>query len=286
MREGLLPDPVNRYSGINTQFDYMTLTSVRRRSHKNLYRLAYSIIFGLCIACILVILSPPLDHSSWITLQNNAIDFLVQCETNDCSGLLLPFLVYLLDLGKNLNGVFILWVAVNTALSTHLIYQLIPNIRCLRHVFSISSLCFALVTFSAIASPVFLGALPCTLSVLLAMALLSQGRDNWHYLIIASTLINLAMSLLLLLPILCFLMLNENAKKARRTMIQIIKSLILGIVIIVIYLLLIGYNFLEWEVAVKHKPTHNNLILSIAAFGLSYVISLTALIKIHDKKIA
>lgn len=251
----------------------------------DLKALAYSVIGGVSFLFTLMILGPGIDDKGIDTLKENSLGFFVRCNTNDCSSLITPFFAYLFNIEKNLEYLLNLWIAINTLLSAYLFLKLAQIPIKSKHAFSIAAMPFALVVMNVFNLSSLITILPCALSTLLASVLYAQGGRNWAYFITGAVLFSLPMGFLLFGSVICYLMCTKEGKQNRRDMLRIIHSIALGCAMIIIYLLLIKYNFLEWTNTVGAKEEPGNRISRLIGYSLSYVTTSIALISIHDKKI-
>lgn len=246
---------------------------------------AYSLTGAIFLLFTLIAWGPSPLATSFRVLQDNSLQFFVRCITNDCSSLITPFIAYLLNLGNNLWQLFILWLVINTGLSAYLFLQLTKTSVKAKHAFAIASIPFVLVALNKFNPSPLITILPCILSVLIASLLHYQGEKNWVYFITGAALFNLPMGLLLFCSLVCYLMYAKDGKQARRDMVQIVISISLACAIIILYLLLIESNFLEWGNLGEHQESFSNPISTITALALSYLTVFIALTNIHVKKI-
>lgn len=247
--------------------------------------LAYSLTGGVCLLYTLMILGPGLDDKALSSLQENSSNFFVRCNTNDCSSLITPFIAYLLNIEKTLGQLFTLWLAINIGLSIYLFVKLTQTPFQPKHAFAIAAIPFALVVLNVFNPSSLITTLPCALSALLASVLYAQGGRKWAFFITGAVLFCLPMGLLLFGFLACYLMSTQEGKQDRRDMVQIVHSVSLGCAIIIIYLLLIEYNFLEWANTDGAKASLGNPILRSIGLTFSYLTISIALISIHAKKV-
>lgn len=254
-------------------------------SHLDFKALAFGLTGGVCLLYTLKILGPGIDDIALGSLQENSSDFFVRCNTNDCSSLITPFIAYLLNIEKNLGQLLILWLTINIWLGVYLFLKLAQTPIESKHAFAIGAIPFALVVLNVFNPSSLITILPCTLSAILASVLYAQGGKNWACFITGAVLFSLPMGLLLFGLVMCYLMCAKEGKKNRRDMLRIVHSIALGCAIIIIYLLLIEYNFLEWANTEGAKANLGNLILRSISLTFSYLTISIALISIHAKKV-
>ena len=247
--------------------------------------LAYGLTGGVCLLFTLIILGPAIEDIALGTLQENSSDFFVRCNTNDCSSLIIPFVAYLLNIEKNLGQLLILWLTINTWLGIYLFLKLAQTPLKPMHAFAIATIPFALVVLNLFNLSSLITILPCALSTLLASALYAQGGRNWAYFITGAVLFSLPMGFLLFSSVIFYLMCTKEDKQNHRDILQIVHSIAFGCAMIIIYLLLIKYNFLEWTNTDRAKEEPGNRISHLIGVSLSYVTTSIALISIYAKKI-
>jgi len=252
----------------------------------DLKALAYSLTGGICLLFALMTLGPGIQDLSLRILQENSLNFFLRCNTNNCSSLIIPFIAYLLNLGSNLGQLLILWLAINTVLSIYFFYQITKTFTQTKHVLLIASTPFVLIVLNVSNPSPLLSMLPFTLSALLASVLYAQEKKGWVYFVTGAALFDLTMGLLLFSALVCYLMITKEGKQVRRDMLRIVNSIALACAIIVLYLLLIEYNFLEWGDADKTHSNLGNPILQTLTLSLSYLTVFIALTNNHARKIS
>jgi hypothetical protein len=251
----------------------------------DLKALAHGLMGGACLLLTLMVLGPSFDDKALGALQENSSSFFVQCNTNDCSSLITPFVAYLLNIEKNLGQLFILWLTINTWLSVYLFLKLAQAPIKSKHAFAISTIPFVLIALNTFNPSSLITMLPCALSALLASVSCAQGGRNWAYFITGAVLFSLPMGLLLFGSLVCYLMSTQEGKQDRRDMVKIVHSIALALAMIALYLLLIEYNFLGWINTDGDEESLGTPILRIVSLNLSYLTTLIALISIYAEKI-
>ncbi len=253
--------------------------------HPELKALSHGLTGALCLLFILMLLGPGIDDKALGALQENSLNFFVQCNTYDCSSLIIPFVAYLFDIEKNLGQLFILWLAINTGLIFYLYFQLAQTPIKPIHAFAISTLPLILVVLNAYHPSYLIAILPCALSALLASAKYTQGEKTWPHFVSVSVLFNLPMGLLLFGSQLCYLMSTKEGKKNRRDIVRIVHSIALSCAIITTYLLLIEYSFFELENTDVTSASSGNTIMRSIGLTFSYITIAIAMISTNVKKI-
>lgn len=253
-------------------------------SHLDLTPLIHSVTGGICFLFALSILGQGIQDTSLRDLQQNSIDFFVRCNTNNCTSLIIPFIAYILNVGENLEKLFIMWLAINTGLYIYLLFQLTQSLFTSRFLIAIASIPLVVLALNTPNPTPLTTAMPCTFSLLLASLLHAQGKKSWVYFVFLATLFNLPMGFLTFASLICYLMSTREDKQARRDMVKIIHSITLALAIITLYLLLIEYNVLGWLNIYDHREKLSRMALSVVSLAFSYLTINLAMISIYAKK--
>jgi hypothetical protein len=220
--------------------------------------------------------------SSLDGLQNTASNFFVRCDTGECSSIILPFLSYVFN-PYNLPGYVLgLWAIVSLVLGIYFFIQLIKTYDHWEHK-SILLCAILLITLVSSFGTFQAGALPCILAALIAGLKGRCNDPNREIFIVISILFDLSLGVAISLTLTTFYFMAFNSKKMRLDMIRIVKSILIGCLIITIYLAMIDYNFIQINSPLKTEFIKKNIWADSMKFISLYLSTLVALIFINAK---
>jgi hypothetical protein len=236
---------------------------------------------GLWLLLILFILNIT-SASSLVALQNTASNFFVRCDTGECSSIILPFLSYVFN-PYNLTSNFLsLWAIVTLILGIYFFFQLIKTYDQWKYKSILLGTILVIALISSLGA-FQAGALPCVLAALIA-GLKGRGNEpNWDFFIVASILFDLTLGTAIFLTQAALYLLAFDSKRMRLYIIKIVKSVLIGCLIITFYMSMIDYNFIQINTSLKTEFIGPNILgVSLKLISL-YLSSLLALVFINAK---
>lgn len=224
------------------------------KKHRLNYRLRTSLLILVCGSWLLMIhysLRALIEMPPFIDLGEASLNFFVQCITANCSALILPLLGYTLNIGQSLDALATLWEAITVCLAIYFCLQLF-NAKLASCQLISFGIFFWLVAGINIFHPYPPGTIPCLLASSIATLKLKRSDKASSYFAIASIFFDLQLGTISLLSLVLINLIFQTSKHAHYSMVMLLKSIFIGILTIITYLLLIGYDFMEWGVNSHH----------------------------------
>lgn len=216
------------------------------------------LISGMWLLLIFFILNTITGTRSLDALQNTSSNFFVQCDLGECSSIILPFLNYVFN-PFNLSRYFLgLWAIVTLVLGIYFFYEVLKGHNQWRQKLILLSATFFIALISILGS-FQAEVLPCVLAALIASLTGKRNYPNWEFFVIASILFDLTLGISIFLSQTSIYLLTLNSKSVRLHILKILKSIVIGCLIIASYLAMIDYNFMQIDTSLKSELSTKNI---------------------------
>ncbi|MBU3578665.1 hypothetical protein ICN17_01435 [Polynucleobacter sp. 73C-SIWE] len=266
-----------------TNLNSIRLPTIKPKFQDRRQAALFALMSGLWLLFIAIHFKSTIYSPYFEALQQATANFFVKCDSEKCSSIILPLLGYLLVPQQPAVNFLYLWMLLVAVMGIYLLYRTLN-----RSTFSFYQLLpMGILGITALlesTTPFHPEYLPCTLAAFIGIFGAKNKQPGWQYFAVAVMLFDATLGTLVMLSLTILSLFSSPTKEKRIFILGILKSILLGHAIIYIYLILIEYDFLQWnllkDIATTPVPARENYLYVI----FIYLGSLFALLFIHAEQ--